>query len=304
VSKIKVVTRPADADGVLVVDVSHLVHRSLYAYKELTTKDGKPSGHIFGSVRLLLATLANQLDPGKWCIALGYDGPGAKAARREILPTYKANRDDGRFNPVPDAMPILKAVPGVHIIQPGKEGDDAVAWMAERCSNRQVVVLSGDKDLWGLKRMPHVSVFSPSLKRYVMEQDIQKEYHTTDPSKIYLAKALFGDASDGIKGVKGLLKKQVAPTLNRPDVKDTADFYHQITRANLDDVSDNTLKKLAEYEQDVHTNFKVLQPRTDGFDRTNVTVTGQSDADREILEGHLRRYSCNALIDMLGPLYP
>jgi 5'-3' exonuclease len=303
-AKTKLVSKPADADGVLVVDVSNLVHRSLHAYKELKARDGRPSGHVFGSVRLLLSTLANDLDAGTWSLALCYDGPGAKDVRRQIDPTYKANRDLTKFNPMPQATPVLNAVPGLHIISQGREGDDAVVWMAQKCSKQKVVVLSGDRDLWGLLQYPHVSVISPNLKRYVIPDDFVKPYSTTDASKIPLAKALFGDSSDGVAGVKGLLKKQVSPCINHADTKDVETFMAAArAAAATGDLSANTLAKLEDAEPRIHSNYQLVQPMLEGFGRESVKLVGQGAGERGRLEGLLRGWDCNALVEMLAPLF-
>ena len=66
---IKIVSKPADADAVLAVDVSNLAWRSAYAHESLSTSDGRKSGHVFGSVRSLVSVLQNDLWEGKWCLA-------------------------------------------------------------------------------------------------------------------------------------------------------------------------------------------------------------------------------------------
>lgn len=314
IDQISVVSRPAAADGVLVVDVSNLAHRSAHAYEDLKTPDGRRSGHVFGSVRLLLSTLANDLPPGRWCLALCYDGPGAKAARQQVVPEYKAHRREDRFDPMPDATKVVRAVPGLHLMEPGHEGDDAICWVAERCSTKQVVVLTGDRDLWALLRFPHVRVLSPNLKRYVTPADVEENYLVTDPARIPLAKAVFGDGSDGLKGVHGLQSKtskqrpHVAPLLNAPALARTDRVVETFYAVGEDTwqlhMAPKTWTSLVASRAQVEANYRVILARTAGFGKQSARVVAQGAAERARLKNHLYDFECRRLVTMLGPLFP
>jgi 5'-3' exonuclease len=311
---VEVVDKPKGADVCLVVDVSNLAYRSFHAYSSLTTATGKLSGHVYGSVRLLLATLRNYLDPGKCCIAYCYDGAGAKKLRQQVLPEYKAGRDDGRFNPCPEVKDALQWLPGLHIEQAEREGDDAMAWITEKlaASGQKVVLLTGDRDLWQLKRLPSVQVYSPNLKRYVIPDDITKEYFVTDPGRIPLAKALFGDSSDGIKGVDRLQRKMVAPILNRADVTDPGSFCSALAaeparkgdRATGDPGLTETAKqKVAASSSAIVRNYAVILPKLDGFGPASVRHVPLTSAARQQTEGFLLSYDCVALVGMLDAVF-
>lgn len=305
-SGVEVVDAPKDADGCLVVDASNLAYRSFHAYN-LTAKDGRASGHIYGSVRLLMSTMRNDLDAGRWCPIFCYDGAGAKEVRQAILPAYKSNRDDGRFNPVPEAREVLIDIPGLHVEQPGREGDDAIAWIVEKIasSGQKVVVLTGDRDMWQLKRFPSVQILSPNLKRYVIPQDILDHYHVEDPARIPLAKMLFGDPSDGIKGVDRLQKKSVAPLMNRADITDADAFFHRLGEggAEVAKMTNKTQAKIAVAEAQLRKNWTVIQPMLEGFGRESVRRTLKSPGAQESLRNKLLSYDCVALADMLGVLF-
>ena len=292
---------PTEADRVLVVDVSNLAWRSAYAY-QLTTADGRFSGHVFGAVRLLHATLQNHVEPGRWCVVFCYDGPGGKAHRQAVLPAYKANREAREFNPCTEVAEALRLIPGVHAEAPGREGDDAVAWAVAK-TKKPAVVLSGDRDLWALTRHPHVQVFSPNLKRMVTPQDVLEHYHVTDPERIYLAKALFGDSSDGIKGVERLLKKQVAPHLNNPAVTDVATLYDAVELAPKEVTTLTTKAKLRDNRARVEANYAVVRPLPDGFGPQTVAFTRATPENRAAFEALLTRYECKSLVARAGEFY-
>jgi 5'-3' exonuclease len=306
-SLVEVVDMPKGADGCLVVDVSNLAYRSFHAYSSLKAKDGRASGHVYGSVRLLLATLRNYLDPGKWCIVYAYDGAGAKELRRKTLPEYKGSRDDGRFNPCPEVKTTLADMPGLHIEQAEREGDDAITWITDKlaASGQKVTVLTGDRDLWQLKRHPSVSIYSPNLKRYVIPDDIRGEYYVEDAGRIPIAKALFGDSSDNVRGVERLIRKTVAPLLNKPEVVDIDSFYHWFGFGGpeVGKITNAAQTKIALAEQQVRRNYAVVMPMLDGFGPHSVRRARLVPEARERMEKHLLEYDCVALVGMLDQVF-
>lgn len=302
----EVVDQPKDADACLVVDVSNLAYRSLNAYSELTSKSrgGAPSGHVYGSIRLLLSTLTNELDPGRWCVCLCYDGDGAREARQKVLPTYKADREH-RFNPCPDVRQTLSHFPGLHIMQQEREGDDAMVWittrLAPRC--RKVVVLTGDKDLWALKRYANVQVFSPNMKRYVVEQDCIDKYHVSDPALIPLMKAITGDSSDSIVGVDRIPKAKAAALITKYGATDVASFYEAFRLDNGATLSGKTSDKVVVARARLEANERVIQPWTDTFGPRSVTRTLKSPEIAVRMRTELLSWDCVGLAEMLPAVY-
>lgn len=292
--KSRLVDKPADADGVVIVDVSNLAYRSAYAYGDLTTKAGQKSGHVYGSLRLLQAMMKNHVEAGTWCFVFCYDGLGAKARRQTVLPAYKANREDGRFNPCPEVRGVFLDVPGIHIEAAGAEGDDAIAWAVQLMKGRPCLLLTGDRDLWALTRFPNVKVFSPNLKRYVkVPEDIEDHYHVTDPARIPMAKALFGDPSDGIKGVERLQKKQVKAILNESLVP--KDFF-SLYAAHRDTMTESTRAKLDVATTQVETNFQVVSPDLSLFSKTSVRHVAASEDHKAKLLNSFATWDCNSLV--------
>lgn len=295
----KVTSQLGDCTGTLVVDISNLAYRSAFAYSELKTREGLFSGHIHGSVNLLLATLKNHIPAGNWCIVFCYDGEKSKDSRRTIMPEYKNNRSADRFNPLPEVKEVLKFIPGIHIESRVREGDDAVAWAVEKFgkAGRHCVVLSGDKDLWTLLRFPWCRVYSPNLKRMVETADIKKNYLVEDPTRITFSKALFGDSSDGIKSVDRLLKKHVEPHLNAMKLNDLESFMELVEAADPKTTSLNTKIKLREAQQQIIKNLAVIKADTTGFDQTTVKKVLSTNENKEAFCKALAVYECKNLIN-------
>jgi DNA polymerase-1 len=298
---IKTVSKPADADAVLAIDVSNLGWRSAYAHENLATSDGRKSGHIFGSVRSLVSVLQNDLWSGKWCIAFCYDGANAGAVRRTIVPSYKSKRDPNRWNPVPEVSEVFRFIPGLHIEKEGREGDDALAWVAKKCSpTKPVVLLTGDKDIWALMDS-NVKILSPNLKRFVTQEDVVEHYGITQCKNIPLCKSLFGDPSDDIKGVERLQKKMVRPVIEELSSNDAplvsmGRFLAALAMEKPVEMSVKAYDKIIAERQRLEANYSIILPNLDGFGKESVVCAPGNSVG---LVDVLRRYECFSLLELV-----
>jgi DNA polymerase-1 len=291
---------PAQAKTVVVIDVSNLGFRALYANKDLKTSQGLPSGHVYGCIRMLLAAFR---DLGEdICPIFCYDGLNAKAKRQEMLPSYKGNRTQHEFNPIAGAKELLITLPGLHIEKEGLEGDDACAWAVELVRPKPTIVYTGDKDMISLMAKPNVKVYSPNKKRIVEKADWLEEYHVEDPAKIYMAKSLFGDASDNIKGVERLIKKQVEPILNDEKCVDLAAFYAMLLE-KPESMTEKMWQKTLAAKDAVFANYSVIIPRTSEFDKTAVSRTIKNTESKNKLLEVLRKYECFSVINEVEGMY-
>jgi 5''-3'' exonuclease (including N-terminal domain of PolI) len=304
---IQLVSKPGNANAILAVDVSNLAYRSAYAHETLFTTTGKRSGHVYGSIRSLMAVLENELCPGlKWCLTFCYDGPGAREKRQLIVPSYKANRDPNRFNPIPEVEEVLRLIPGLHIKQEGKEGDDALAWITNKCRDTKTIVLyTGDKDLWSLIGR-NVSVFSPNLKRYVTQKDIEEQYGITDCANIPLCKALFGDSSDEIKGVDRLLKRGARPLIDvlaQSRGRVTAeDYLLALSSARPLEMTEKSYHKILENRDRILANYAIIISDLEGWDKESVVHVSHFANQETQLKEILTRYECFSLLGYIPKL--
>ena len=295
------VDSPKQADIVLIIDLSNLAHRALYANSELATTTGLKSGHVFGSMRMLVS-LFRDFDDTKVCPIFCYDGKGAKLARQAVCPTYKGNRKPHEVDPIAGVKELVINLPGVHIEQDGLEGDDAIAWAVDLVKGKDVVVYSGDKDMVALMRFPNVKCYSPNKGRMVKPEDWIEEYKVQDPGKIPLAKALFGDASDNIKGVERLIKKQVEPVLNSDKCIDVASFY-DILETKPESMTDNMYQKTLEAKERVLINYQIILANTKVFLKESVKRTIKSTENRDKLLEVLTKYECVSVLEDAAKLY-
>ncbi len=213
----------------LLVDGHSLAFRSFYAFSKggeggLTTKDGFPTSVTYGFLKSLLDNCKSIKPKG---ITIAFD-TAEPTFRHKEDPNYKANRDvapDIFFQDLDQLEEILKDSLNLSICKaPGYEADDVLGTLANNAANKgwSVRILSGDRDLFQLvddKRDiavlymgggPYAKSGNPRL---INEKGV-KEKLGVIPNKVIDLKALTGDSSDNIPGVKGVGPKTAINLLN------------------------------------------------------------------------------------------
>jgi 5'-3' exonuclease len=291
------------------VDTSNLAWRAWHSHEELKTSTGKLSGHVYGAVASLVWLLENPLKDYQVTLVFCYDGKDAKKNRLAAYPDYKGNREARPFNPVPEVAEVLKLWDGIHIEQEFREGDDAIFASVKMRKGKPCVVYSGDKDMYALLQYPGCRQYSPNLKRFVTNEDLLENYHLNNkPQAVPLAKALFGDSSDNIKGCKGLFKAHVAELLNDPSVNTPDDFYgkleefyNKIKAAKLKGVmTQNTYDKLLACKEQIFINYQIILPQLD-FDMSSITVVKNNAYE---LKNKIMDYECPSLMAPINRVLP
>ncbi|EEE40765.1 DNA polymerase I [Prochlorococcus marinus] len=219
----------------LLVDGHSLAFRSFYAFSKgidggLTTKEGFPTSVTYGFLKSLLDNCKN-ISPQGVCITFDTEKP---TFRHELDPNYKANRDvapDVFFQDIEQLEIILEESLNLPIFKsPGYEADDLLGTIANDASSKGwcVNILSGDRDLFQLvddqKDIyvlymgggPYAKSGNPTL----MNENGVKEKLGVAPERVVDLKALTGDSSDNIPGIKGVGPKTAINLLKENDTLD------------------------------------------------------------------------------------
>ncbi len=213
----------------LLVDGHSLAFRSFYAFSKggeggLTTKDGFPTSVTYGFLKSLLDN-CKSIEPKGITIAFDTAEP---TFRHKEDPNYKANRDvapDIFFQDLDKLEEILKESLNLSICKaPGYEADDVLGTLANDAAEEgwAVRILSGDRDLFQLVDDerdiavlymgggPYAKSGNPKL---IKEEGVREKLGV-NPNKVIDLKALTGDSSDNIPGVKGVGPKTAINLLN------------------------------------------------------------------------------------------
>ncbi|MDJ0619340.1 MAG: DNA polymerase I, partial [Calothrix sp. MO_192.B10] len=215
----------------ILVDGHSLAFRSYYGFSKgkdggLRTTTGIPTSICFGFLKCLLEVISTQ-QPQAMAIAFDL---GLPTFRHEAEDTYKADREETPEDFLPDMENLRELLAGLHLpilTAPGYEADDILGTLAQRASaaGYRVQILTGDRDLFQLvdsQKDISVLYFSPEGFRRSSNGNGISEFLTEQvqaklgvlPSQVIDYKALCGDKSDNIPGVRGIGEKTAVKLLN------------------------------------------------------------------------------------------
>ncbi|ARV62125.1 DNA polymerase I [Nostocales cyanobacterium HT-58-2] len=242
----------------ILVDGHSLAFRSYFAFLKgrdggLRTKTGIPTSVCFGFLKSLLEVMATQ-QPQAMAIAFDL---GLPTFRHEADDTYKADRPGTPEDFIPDLKNLHELLDALNlkiVTAAGYEADDVLGTLAQQATKAgyKVKIVTGDRDLFQLvdpqKEISVLYLSADALKgsranvtEFGPEQ--VKEKLGVTPSQVVDFKALCGDKSDNIPGVKGIGEKTAVQLLN------TYGSLENIYAA-LSEIKGATQKKLEAGKQD------------------------------------------------------
>lgn len=232
-----------ESKTLILIDGHALAFRQYYALERtnMQTKDGVPTWAVYGFFKAVFDLLKNQnLKPD--AIGVAFD-VSHQTFRTEKYEQYKANR-----SAMPDPMRVqmgliyegLKAFNIPIYTKEGFEADDVIGTISRRACElgHQVYILTGDQDSFQLIRQNGcIKVIIPS-KGQLFEYDWDKVYEKLGvyPDQIIDYKALRGDTSDNIPGVRGIGEKTAVKLLDEYKTVDNV-------LANIDNLSTKSLRE-------------------------------------------------------------
>ena len=206
---------------VLLLDGHNLLYRAFTSLPMgITGQDGRPINAVYGMLSTIIK-LAR--DHGAGHAVAAFDVPHIPTFRRDLYPGYQAQREplggdhaEEFLRQVDLAQRILPLTGVPTLTAPRYEADDIMGTLATRLAGQgdTALIVSTDRDLLQLVR-PGVEVLAPGTKGVhartaadvVVRLDVAPEGITT-------LKALAGDASDNIPGVRGIGMKTAAELAN------------------------------------------------------------------------------------------
>ena len=281
----------------VIIDGKSVFYRGYYAMPGLSTKDGTPTGGVFGFASLSLE-IVKKLEPDYVCVA--WDKKHTSIRKRlNILPTYKAGRKtppSDFFNQIPILHELLGAFGWPLYEFDDYEADDimgTISLMAEQ-NGIETCLVTSDLDM--------LQLVSPLTKVYAMKRGLSniEEY---DPSilenklgikvsQFLDLKALKGDSSDNIPGVPGIGDKTAVALLKEFESLDN--IYK-----NIEIIKPAWAKKLLAGKESAYISRKVGQIWRDApvdFDLKSMDI---HNLDVVKLSDQLRKLEFNSLIKRL-----
>ena len=276
-------------DHILVIDAMNMLIRSFSLLKAMNP-DGTHIGGIVGFLRSL-GYVTRIFDPTR--VIVVWDGKGGSGNRKNINPEYKAHRATARIThwglydtkeqemealigQLFRVQEYLECLPVVQVTMDKLEADDIIAYIATN-TNKKVTIVSSDKDFLQLINK-NVEVYAPVKKKTYTKDNVQDEIKVL-PENYNIVKALLGDHSDGVRGVKGLGIKTIIsewksfcydPGASLQDIYD-----HCETQMELDKPKKIFAKILHEWQR-VENNFEIMDLHQTSLDEKEIETLKES----------------------------
>jgi DNA polymerase-1 len=211
----------------LLVDGHSLAFRSYYAFAKnrdggLKNSQGVPTSICFGFLRSLLDTIEAQTPQA---VAIAFD-TSKPTFRHDADASYKGTRSETPEDFIPDIQNLERLLTafGLTIVKvPGYEADDILGTLSKRAAEQGYTakILSGDRDLFQLVDESRSVLYLSSTygsgragSAAEFDRDRVVEKLGVPPEQVIDFKALCGDSSDNIPGVKGIGAKTAVKLLS------------------------------------------------------------------------------------------
>ena len=245
---------------VMIIDALNAYLRA-YIVDPSLSMSGNPIGGIKGFFKIL-QKLVREIKPDE--ILIIWDGPNGSQKRKAIDKNYKAGRKPLRLNRAyanlteeecaknkmwqqMRTMEYFNHMPIIQTYIPGIEADDVIAHLTQMPYYKgwQKVIISNDKDFMQL--CDDETILMRPVKKEVMTRKTIVEQIGVHPTNMALARAIVGDTSDNLPGIKGVGLATVAKRLTF-----------------LSESKTYTIQQVIEHCENTEENLKIFDRIVDG----------------------------------------
>jgi DNA polymerase-1 len=281
----------------VIIDGKSVFYRGYYAMPNLSTKDGKPTGGVFGFATMALEVI-KRLNPDYVCVA--WDKPKTNIRRRlELYPEYKAGRKPAPADfheQIPLLHELLQAFGWPLYEMDDYEADDIMGTLAVQAAKQDIdtLLITSDMDMLQLID-PHIKVFA--LKKGLSNIELyspasfEAKYNIRVDQFVDL-KSLKGDSSDNIPGVPGVGEKTAIELLQKYE---TLDGVYE----NLALLKDSVRKKLEAGKDLAYLSKQLAQIWTDAPLKLDLAEVDGSKVNPEQILAVLQRLEFRTLARQL-----
>ncbi len=270
-----------DKDTILLIDSHAIIHRAYHAFPlNIVTSSGETVNAVYGFTKIVLEVL-ERFKPKYVVAAIDVSGP---LIRLEQFADYKGTRkkmDDLLANQIPRVNEVLETmnIPVIGIT--GYEADDVIGTLVKRLDGQlHKIIVTGDKDIFQLVH-DDVKVFMAGTnfsKSQLYDAEGVKERMGFGPEYVIDFKAIKGDPSDNIPGIKGIGDKGAIDLITQFGHLD--DIYKHIDEVKPEGLKKKLVegvelaemsKSLATIDCEVPLNFKLEDAELEDFDLDKIS---------------------------------
>ena len=256
----------------LVIDALNMYFRAYIVNPSLST-NGQPIGGVKGFLGIM-QKLVRETRPDE--IVVCWDGEGGSQRRKAQDKNYKQGRKPIRLNrdirnlseseevankiwQQTRLVEYVNQLPIIQVMLPAVEADDIISFV---CQNKkydswQKVIVSSDKDFFQLCDDETV-LFRPIQKQVLSSKRIVEEFGI-HPTNFALARAIVGDRSDNLPGIKGVGLSTIAKRLPFLVEDKTYTIDAVVNHCETIDSDLKVYKTIAENKGVIEHNYKMMQ---------------------------------------------
>ena len=258
----------------LIVDALNAYLRAYIVDPSIST-NGQPIGGLKGFIKIL-QKLVRMTKPDQ--VMVVWEGPNGSAKRKIMDKNYKAGRKPIRLNRAfhnltddeellnkiwqqTRAIEYLNNMPVIQFMLPEIEADDVISYVTSlsHYDGWQKIIVSNDRDFMQL--CDEETVLWRPTKDEILNTTRIVEQTGVHPTNMALARAIIGDASDNLPGIKGAGFATVAKRLGflAEANTHTIDRVIEHCEEKLEDSNLKFYSNVADNRDLIQHNYKMMQ---------------------------------------------
>ena len=257
----------------LIIDGQNMFIRNYVMSPQLDI-NGSPIGGLTGFMRSLQKEV-RRAKPDR--VAICWEGPGGSQKRREKNKNYKLGRkaprlnreytfatpEEERENKYSQLVKLTEYLDNLPILQlslENVEADDIIAWLCNcnEYAEWQKLIISNDKDFIQLCDDKTVLV-RPGKNEEVLNKNSVLEQYNIHPRNFAWARAITGDKSDNLEGVKGLGLATVAKRFSFLSENKDYGLQDILTHAKNNNSKIKAYQNVLDSEEIIASNYEIMQ---------------------------------------------
>jgi DNA polymerase-1 len=194
----------------IIIDGNALIHRSFHALPPtMATKKGEMVNAVYGFTTALLKAI-KEFKPEFVVLTLDKKGPTFRHVEYKEYKATRVKAPDELYGQIPRVKEVARAFNIPIFEMSGLEADDLIGTIAKAVDGKvEKIILTGDLDTLQLVN-EHTKVYTMSRglsESVIYDEAAVKERYGLMPAQMIDYKALRGDPSDNIPGVRGIGEK-------------------------------------------------------------------------------------------------
>ena len=257
---------------VLIIDMLNMYYRA-YIVDPSLSANGQPIGGIKGSLGIL-QKLIRETKPDQ--VVICWDGAGGARRRKTINKNYKEGRSPIRLNRSVRNLSeneeienkvwqqtrlaeYFNEMPIIQLMVENVEADDLIGFICKftDISEQQKVIVSSDKDFFQL--LDDSTVLHRPIQKETLNRNRIIEKFGIHPNNFALARAMVGDRSDNIEGVKSVVPPTVAKRLPFLVEEKSYTISEIIEFCKDSELKLKAFDNIIEAEETISENYKIMQ---------------------------------------------